>query len=224
MASGPEPMIEDMIAEDRPERRISPFVVMAASLGGAAAFGAMIGALIATGIARPTPVASFAGPKLGIEEVNALKEQIVQARVELAALKANIDAGHRTAGQQFTKISERVERMERTQAEPVARLTKAIESLDRFERRADANAAKEITGSITPPQPLPPQPLKPSSAVDGWVVREVRRGTAFLEGRIGVIEVDQGDIVPGLGRVDAIRKQDGHWVVITSRGVIHQAR
>lgn len=224
MTAGPEPMMNGLMPEDRPERRISPFALMAASLGGAAAFGAMMGALIATGIARPTPVASAIGPKLGTEEINALKEQIVQARVELAALKTNIDAGHRSASQQFTKISERVERMERTQAEPVQRLTKAVESLDRFERRADANTAKDITGSLTPPQPIAGQPLKPPGGVEGWVVRDVRRGTAFIEGRMGVIEVDQGDIVPGLGRVDAIRKQDGRWVVITSRGVIHQAR
>jgi hypothetical protein len=26
--------------------------------------------------------------------------------------------------------------------------------------------------------------------------------------------------VPGVGRVDAIRKQDGHWVVVTSKGLI----
>jgi hypothetical protein len=26
--------------------------------------------------------------------------------------------------------------------------------------------------------------------------------------------------VPGLGRVDAIRKQDGRWVVVTSRGLV----
>jgi len=220
----PEPMFASVAPEDRPERRISPFALMAASLGGAAAFGAMMGALIATGVARPVPVAAVAGPKLGIEEVNALKEQIVQARVELAALKTNIDAGHRSANQQFTKISERVERVERTQAEPVARLTKAIESLDRFERRADANPPRDTTGSITPPQPVLPQALKPPGSVDGWVVRDVRRGTAYIEGRMGIIEVDQGDIVPGLGRVDAIRKQDGRWVVITSRGVIQSAR
>jgi hypothetical protein len=221
---GPEPMFASAVLEDKPERRISPFALMAASLGGAAAFGAMMGALIATGIARPVPVAAVAGPRIGVEEINALKEQIVQARVELAALKTNIDAGHRSANQQFTKVSERVERVERTQAEPVARLTKAIESLDRFERRADANASKDTTGTITPPQPVLAQPLKPPGGVEGWTVREVRRGTAYLEGRMGIIEVDQGDIVPGLGRVDAIRKQDGRWIVITSRGVIHQAR
>jgi hypothetical protein len=26
--------------------------------------------------------------------------------------------------------------------------------------------------------------------------------------------------VPGLGRIDAIRKQDGRWVVVTSKGTI----
>ena len=69
---------------ERP-RRLSPFAVMAASLAAAAAAGAMLGAIVVTGIARPTPVAS--GPKFGVEDVNALKEQVVQARVELAALK-----------------------------------------------------------------------------------------------------------------------------------------
>jgi hypothetical protein len=229
--AAPEPMMEDVLPHDRANRQLSPFALMAASLGGAAAFGAMIGALIATGIAKPTPVAALGGAKIGVEEINALKEQVVQARVELAALKTNIDSGHRNANQQFTKINERVERVERTQAEPVARLTKAVESLDRWERRADANAAKDTTGSITPPvsasppQPSPVlgQPLKPPN-LEGWVVREVRRGTAFLEGRMGIIEVDQGDIVPGLGRIESIRRQDGRWMVVTSKGVIPPAR
>jgi hypothetical protein len=33
-------------------------------------------------------------------------------------------------------------------------------------------------------------------------------------------EVYPGDPVPGLGKVDAIRKQDGRWVVVTSKGLI----
>ena len=49
-------------------------------------------------------------------------------------------------------------------------------------------------------------------------------GTALIEGRMGIIEVEQGDLVPGLGRVDAIRKQDGRWVVVTSRGLITSGR
>jgi hypothetical protein len=200
-------------ADAESRRRISPFTVMVASLAGAAGFGAMLGAVIAVGIAKSTPVASITQPKFGLEELNALKEQVVQARVELAALKTNIDAGHRSASQQFTRIGERVERIERTQAEPVSKLTKAVESLDRMRRAEVAAARGDVTGSITPAQ-------SKSGIVDGWILRDVHRGTAYIEGRMGLIEVDQGDMVPGLGRVDAIRKQDGRWVVVTSKGLI----
>ena len=63
--------------------------------------------------------------------------------------------------------------------------------------------------------------MEPLGSVDGWILRDVRRGTALIEGRMGIIEVDQGDILPGLGRIDAIRKQaDGRWVVVTTRGLI----
>jgi hypothetical protein len=56
--------------------------------------------------------------------------------------------------------------------------------------------------------------------VEGWVLRDVNRGGALIEGRQGLYEVYAGDPVPGLGRVDAIRKQDGHWVVVTSKGLV----
>jgi len=208
-----EPDSRERPADEPAERRrLSPFAVMAASLAGAAAAGAMLGALLVTGLVRPTPVA--AGPKFSIEDVNALKEQVVQARVELAALKSSLDAGHRSANQQFTRIAERVERMERTQADPVAKLTKAVESLERVRRAEAAAAQAEVTGSI------PPAAAAKPGVLEGWVLRDVHRGTAYIEGRMGVIEVDQGDMIPGIGRVDAIRKQDGRWVVVTSKGLI----
>ncbi|MGA7806586.1 MAG: hypothetical protein WCB02_18465, partial [Bradyrhizobium sp.] len=56
--------------------------------------------------------------------------------------------------------------------------------------------------------------------VDSWILREVSHGGALIEGRQGLYEVYAGDPVPGLGKVDAIRKQDGRWVVVTSRGLI----
>ena len=52
------------------------------------------------------------------------------------------------------------------------------------------------------------------------MLREVADGGALIEGRRGIYEVYPGDPVPGLGRVDAIRKQDGRWVVVTSKGLI----
>jgi len=33
-------------------------------------------------------------------------------------------------------------------------------------------------------------------------------------------EVYAGDTIPGLGRIDAVRRQDGRCVVVTSKGLI----
>jgi hypothetical protein len=52
------------------------------------------------------------------------------------------------------------------------------------------------------------------------VLREVDGGGALIEGRQGIYEVYAGDPVPGLGRIDAIRRQDGRWVVVTTKGLI----
>jgi hypothetical protein len=220
-------VVEDEVVAPAPvgraTERSNRFPLLAASLAFAAAIGAMVGGLVATSLVRTAPAPAVVTAKTEVEEVQALKEQVVQVRVDLAALKAGIDAGHRNATAQMTRIGERVDRIDRTQAEPVAKLTRAIEN---FERRADISA-KETTGSVTP-QPAAsqakPASASPSGAVEGWILRDVQRGTALIEGRMGLIEVDQGDVVPGLGRIEAIRKQDGRWVVVTSKGMIHPAR
>jgi hypothetical protein len=86
-------------------------------------------------------------------------------------------------------------------------------------------AAREVTGTVSPPATTaamaPPKPeVARLPTVEGWVLRDVGNGGALIEGRQGIYEVYAGDPVPGLGRVDAIRKQDGKWVVVTSKGLI----
>jgi hypothetical protein len=203
--------------------RVSRFTLLAASLALAAALGGMAGALAAYGLARPGPLPAVAAGRTNLDEIQALKENVVQARVELAALKVSIDSANRNATAQFTRIGERIERIERIQAEPTTKLNKAVEMLDRISRGDGGPQPKEVTGSVAPP-PANGQNQPPKSGLEGWVVRDVHRGTALIEGRMGIIEVEQGDLVPGLGRVDAIRKQDGRWVVVTSRGLITSGR
>ncbi len=197
-------------AEESAQARVGRFTLLAACLALSAALGGMVGALTAYSLARPVRTAAIAIDKITPEELQALKENVVQARVELAALKVTIDATNRNAGTQMAKIGERLERMERTATEPTAKLNKAIETLDRLSRAETA----AVTGSIMPPQQV-------AGATNGWVLRDVRRGVAYIEGRAGAfIEVEQGDVVPGLGRVEAIRKQDGRWVVITPKATL----
>jgi hypothetical protein len=192
---------------------VNRFSLLAACLALAAALGGMVGALAAYSLAQPVGPAVIATGSIGNEEFHVLKENVVQARVDLAALKASVDAANRNGNAQLTKVAERIERMERNQAEPAARLSKAAENLERIVRT-------ETTGALVPPQPVGPRP----GGADAWVLRDVRHGTAIIEGRTGTIEVDPGDVVPGMGRVEDIRKQDGRWVVLTSKGVITSRR
>ena len=200
--------------------RVSRFALLAACLALAAAFGGMVGALAAYGLAQSRPTPIITAGKLSAEEIQALKENVVQARVELAAIRVSVDASNRNAATQFAKIAERIERMERNAVEPAAKISKAMEGLERLSRTEAGAWLKDFTtGSTSPPASSSGR----SPGLDGWVLRDVHRGTAFLEGRSGVMEVEQGDLVPGLGRIDAIRKQDGRWVVVTSKGTITMA-
>ena len=56
------------------------------------------------------------------------------------------------------------------------------------------------------------------------MLRRVYDGTAYIEGRMGVIQVERGETLPGGGRVEEIKRQDGRWVVVTSKGLIVSQR
>jgi hypothetical protein len=134
-----------------------------------------------------------------------------------------VDTTTRTTGAQFSKLVERLDRAERAQSAAP---------------KADAALPKETTGAIatpsaaaTPLTPAPlPSPTPPGTAasgttVPGWAVRDVYRGVALLQSRMhGMVEVEPGDLLPGLGRIESIRRQDGRWVVMTSKGMITSMR
>ena len=78
-----------------------------------------------------------------------------------------------------------------------------------------APATPDTTGSIASDgRPKPP-------VVDGWVLRQVFDGFALIEGFNGrLFEVGPGSNIPGIGRVETIRRQEGQWVVVTPKGII----
>ena len=80
------------------------------------------------------------------------------------------------------------------------------------QKQAAAPAVPMVLGA-------PPPTLKPP-AVPGFVLRRVFDGAALIESRDGMIEVEPGMAVPGLGRVEAIKREDGRWVVVTARGIV----
>jgi hypothetical protein len=212
------------------QSRSTRFALLAACVAIAASFGAIGGSL---GVAKfgptmsPPPQTASVAKEHMADEIKALKETVAQLRANtkslndnLAALKTSMTASNSAQNTQIGKIAETLDRVEKTQAEQ--RKTVAAAPMT---STTQAVAAQDITGSIQKKTPVPmvlgspPSTLKPP-IVQGWVLRRVYDGAALIEGRDGIIEVEPGSVVPGLGRVEDIKRQDGRWVMMTSRGLV----
>jgi len=210
------------------------FGAMAAVVALATVAGALGGALATAGIGKLMAEDSAQAPV----KDSALETSVARLDAEIVALKSSLEHNSKTTTGQLNRASDRLDKVEKAQAEPAAKLAKLSETIDKL-RAAQASTtttaaaapapAKEVTGSVpqqaaAAPAPAPAAPPKPDVArlptVEGWVLRDVANGSALIENRRGMYEVYAGDPIPGLGRVDAIRRQDGRWVVVTSKGLI----
>jgi hypothetical protein len=195
--------------------------LLAASLALAAALGALAGAATTIGLASSNaepPAQSSAAA-----ELIALKDTVAQFAGELASLKAGVDGIGRATDAQFRKFADRFDRAEkaheRAQAEPAARLARIVDALDRLERRVAA-AAPEMTGAVTT---VEKQQAKPP-VIEGWKLVDFYAGRAVLANRGGALyEVGPGSTLPGVGRVEQIKREDGRVVVVTPKGIIAAA-
>ena len=235
-------------ASQPPTTPLRRAAAMVAVVGFAAVAGA-IGGAFATSDLRNGKATEAAGRNVGFEAA------LARIDADLLALKASVDQNAKLGVTQFNKTSDRLDKVEKAQVEPSAKLAKLSEEVGKL-RAAHAAAVapaapapvaaapaqlaaatpavttvpKDVTGTVAPPVPAAAHEPAPATAakvevarlptVEGWVLRDVGRGSALIESRRGLFEVYAGDPIPGLGRVDAIRKQDGRWVVVTSKGLI----
>jgi hypothetical protein len=195
-------------------------VVLGAAIGSGATAGLLY--LNATPAAMPADPATFTAALGRIDR-------------ELAAMKTSIEGSAKLSNTQIAKIADRMDRAEKSQADASAKLARTTDALDRLDHRLAANAAGDITGSL-PSATLAPGPgdrtaalsdpkragtPAPTAILDGWVLRDVFNGAAMVQTpRNGILEVVPGDVLPGLGRIEGVKRQDGRWVVVTSRGLI----
>jgi len=222
-----------------PKRRVG---AMAAVIALAAVAGAIGGALATAGLGQGIAKDVAAAPR-NVE----LEAAVARLDADIVALKASVEQNAKLGVTQFNKTSDRLDKVEKAQVDPatkLARLSDEVSKLRSTQAAAPAVApvaatapaqavaaaapatttvAKDITGSVAPAAAAA-SPVKPEVArlptVEGWVLRDVGYGGALIEGRRGIFEIYAGDSIPGVGRVDAIRKQDGRWVVVTSKGLI----
>jgi hypothetical protein len=197
------------------------FALLAASVAAAAGIGALCGVLAGSGFTQQrATIAAIPRTADSRDLIAALKAEFA----EISALKASLDAAKSNAGAQFAKIGERIDSLERAQADPAAKLAHLAEQIGRLEKRTAA--APEITGSIaaSPPAAAPaatPAATPSTVILHNWVVQDVRNGRAMVESSNGgFFLVGSGSVLPGLGHVQDVKRQNGEWIVVTDRGLI----
>jgi hypothetical protein len=205
---------EELAPEQTSRWHLPAYAPLAAAIVFAAALGAIAGAAATSGLLHdtsPSPVVADAN--------RALQASVAQIGSELATLKTSIASAQKNSSAQFGKLTERLDRTEKAQAEPTAKLAKIQESIERLERRpqlAAAAPAPEVTGSIAPQK----EASKPQIA-EGWRFRDFYDGRAIVESRNGTLfRVSPGSNVPGLGKVESIKRENGKVVVMTASGII----
>jgi hypothetical protein len=222
----------DETAKEEPSAAAAPakqprswrFAMLAATIALAAAVGSFVGSLTGAGVGRLVPEAA---PSANTADAGSILRAMKSELAELTAMKSNLDGSIRNANTQFVAIAERLDRVERAATNPAAQLTHIADAVDRLNK---INATPETTGSIAPmtsaPMTTPPaEPKIVDRIVEDWVVQDVHGDRALVEGRNGsLFEVGAGSILPGVGRVEAVKRQDGQWIVVTARGVITSGR
>lgn len=146
------------------------------------------------------------------QDVHLLKDALNRVKTDVAGLKSAADQAAK-ASVQVGKIGDRLDRVEKAQAEPAAKIAKLSEAVDNLKAQP---APVDVTGSISEPKTEPKKP----PILEGWTLRDIQSGIAVVQGPNGLFDVEPGDPLPGLNRVEAIRREGGRWVVVTKKGLI----
>jgi hypothetical protein len=199
--------------------RSKRFIMLAASVAFAAGFGSFVGSVSGAGLARfiyPPPQAP--APTNGVENTIAAMREIKLELAQVGALKASFDSAARNTANQYAKIADRLERLDQRSAAAAETTASLPASIPAASPPAQTAALVAVTASVEPPK-------LNDRILQDWIVHDVQHGHALVESRHGgLFAVSAGSVLPGIGRVDMIKRQDGHWLVLTTRGTITSAR
>ena len=207
------------------KRRVPAIVAVVAIAAIAGAAGGALATSVMMRTSGDATASTLADPDL--------QASVTRIDGDVQTLKGNVEQIARAGQGLLNDTGVRLDRLEQQQSDISARFSRSGDASDRIQsipQAATAMAAvppamsRDTTGSVTQSaaqaRATPKTEVGRLPVLEGWSLRDVSRGGAVIEGKHGFYEVYAGDPVPGLGRVDAIRKQDGRWVVVTTKGLI----
>ncbi len=215
----------EAVAQPASDAPLQRSLRLAAPVAAAAVLGAFVGSLFTDSVARFWPsIAPSSSSVVASGGTQAIKTELA----ELSALKTRLEGLTRNFNDQLARLAVRLDHVERAEAEPNAKLARIAAAIDRLEKErksvttsSAAPASAETTGTIPKSPPAPAEAERAEMVLPDWILHGVRGSRALVENRHGeVFEITGGSMLPGLGRVEAIKRQDRDWVVVTARGTI----
>lgn len=179
-----------------------------------------------------------AGPAASSEDIRSLKKSV-------EALRASFDSQKAETGATIAILSSKVDHLQHEAAarpqtnehtahndKPASPAPATTASVTH--PPAAQHAAASVETAMATPASAKAQTTIATPAVEpkkkaekllaNWVVRDVYRGVALVDGPEGTLEVSRGDPIPGAGTVESIERRNGGWVLVTSRGIVVSAR
>lgn len=175
-------------------------------------------------------------------------EQVRMLTASLDTIKGSITATNETITQLNSKVdklqptklqqlSDRVGRLERQSIDTgaTASIPKSEAPKDPAKVEGARAGAAARDGRNVPEPPSKPTTLASAEAtpdgvdgdkpqvITGWVVRDVYRGVALIEGKRGTMEVVPGVTIPGAGVVKTIERKGNGWTITTTKGQLAAA-
>lgn len=194
--------------------RASRFTLLAAVVALAAGIGAVSGSIGYTGVERlltaEPPRKDILNHAHGLKtEITQLHEQMKTVSEQIGTLRNAVTSASSHTGSQLARFGEALER-----AEKRAAAAAQMQSQAQARAHVPPQGPADVTGALPRPGVVPARPIP------GWIVRRVYDGVALIEGRDGIIEAEPGALIPGIGRVQEIKRDRGRWLVVTSQGLI----
>lgn len=147
----------------------------------------------------------------------ATKNRIASLQSEVQELRAKLDVVEKR--QQAEHLDARAASAPPSPAQDKSAVNASPETpIAKVARAARNESANSESAKIdmTPVQTIAPS----TKIVNGYRVRDVFQGAALIESDSGMIGVEPGEVVPGVGRVIAIKERAGRWIVVTEHGDI----
>lgn len=189
----------------------------------AGALGTIVGAVTSASINKPVPHIDVAA----VKERQALHKSIAHLSREVAVMKSSLETASRATHTQIAKINARLAAPPKPEITGSIKMAAAAPTPTPVLRSPPATLPV-VTTPIPAPRPAARIAATESparlSVVPDWTIRSAREGAVLVDHHGELYQVVIGAVLPGLGPVEAIKRQDGRWTVVTPKGIIVSLR